>query len=133
MKIQEPEWIITTTDESLSRPVDFKELFGLKSTIVTAMLLWDTNSYYVNVSEGFFVINGGRTISVPKNIGSDPVFLYTRRVSQAFSAFEGEVKSTKKDTTYLFGVESVSDSGTKLEIFLTISQDGRFWRWGNKR
>ena len=132
MKVQEPEWIITTYDSSKKQHVEvFKNLFAQREEIDSMMLLFDYNSYYISVDGRFFIINGGRRIQPRElQILENPIILYARRHTKTISV-SGNSEPT--DTlTYLLGVEGIVD-GEKKELFLQISQDGRFWAWRNVR
>ena len=125
----DPTWIITTYDDETQRAVEFSQLFALRSKIRTALLLWDTNSYYVNVKDRFFMINGGRKIPINDNFSDTISFLYARRNKQSVALFTSKGSITKPEVSYILGVEGIENQ----ELFIHITKNGTLWEWGDKR
>ena len=129
-----PEWIITTYEDDNPRKVDFLELLGLRDQISSALLLWNFNSYYINLSEAYFIINGGRKIqpTVFFNM-TDRKFLYARRHRETLPVgVELGNENKTHEVFYLLGVEGMIE-GEKKELLLFISSDGSLWKWIPKR
>ena len=129
-----PEWIITTYEDANPRKVDFLELLGLRDQISSALLLWNFNSYYINLSEAYFIINGGRKIqpTVFFNM-TDRKFLYARRHRETLPVgVDLGNENRTHEVFYLLGVEGMLE-GEKKELLLLISSDGTLWKWIPKR
>jgi len=133
-KEQTPEWIIATYDDPNNRKVEFSELLALKDKISSALLLWDYNSYYVNLSEQYFIINGGRRLQptiFPKLDNSS--FLYARRNKKTMPVGVAPGNEyLSHEITYLLGIEGTLN-GEKKELLIQISSDGSLWKWIPKR
>lgn len=134
--ISEPVWVITTYTDATQKAVEFSQLFAVRFDIKTALLLWDTNSYYINVEGRYFIINGGRKIAVNNEFGDSVNFLYARRVQQSVSLFTSKGKITKPEVAYLLGLQGAWEGPARYEnneLFVHVSEDGKSWKWGNKR
>lgn len=127
-----PQEIIITTRENPDTPknVKFEELYILNQMeqIITMMLLWNHNSYYVNAGEKTFIINGGRKMSLAQ-LG-DCKFIYRRRnqfqIGMNTDVDEGP---KKKLVNWLIGLDEI---GTETMVLLQISEDGDHWMWADK-
>ena len=129
-----PEWMITTYDNPEYRKVEFSELLALKDEINSAILLWNFNSYLINISEAYFIINGGRKLqpTVFFNM-TDRKFLYARRHRETLPVgVDLGNENRTHEVFYLLGVEGMVE-GEKKELLLFISSDGTLWKWIPKR
>lgn len=129
--ITDPEWIIETEDNRSPHSVQLPEIFAQKDLVRSVVLLWDTNSYYVNVEEGYFIINGGRRLQ-PTGVAmmEDRRICYARRNSRSFAV--GQPDQAQDSVSYLVGVEGRIE-GEERQLLLQISSDGRLWVWKDKR
>ncbi len=105
-RVPDPEWVISVYGEPKPRSVSFKELFELKDKISSMTLLWNTHSFYVNVEEGYFIINGGRRLKpLPFESLEDKKILYARRNSMNVTVSgNDDLKQGDIIVTYLLGV-----------------------------
>jgi len=129
---------ITTTATVNPIPIDFYDIKKIPDPVTAVILIWDHNSYVINVAEKFFVINGGRVV-VPEFLKSidKPKLSYCMR-RRASVDLGGEVEeggvnlSDRAFTSYLFGVDS-EEGSSPWATHLEISDDGKFWRFVGKR
>jgi hypothetical protein len=123
------EIIVTTKNEpSKQRIVQFSDLYSIRNDIKSIMFLWNTNCYYINVSTGVFIVNGGRRIQFPGS--GDYILIYRRRNIQTYDLqpTDENVKS-RLQIRWILGIE---DKDTKSMLLLVISSDGSSWQWANK-
>jgi hypothetical protein len=125
-----PEFIITTTDEPEQREAQFSDLYALKDKIASIMLLWDFNSYYINIQQGYFIINGGRRIQpTVASLMLHKKLEYARRNRMDVQiAGDDEKENPEISISYIFGMHGVSGDEEK-SILLHISSDGTTWCW----
>ena len=131
---QIPEFIVTTYERPEAHEIQFNELFKLKINITSIMLLWDFNSYYVNVDEGYFIINGGRRVQ-PTVIGklSDRELEYARRSRVDLELGSDDlVDAPDAQVSYLFGITGTYEH-EKKSVLLHIAEDGSVWGWKDHR
>jgi len=136
-KSMDPEYIITTSEKPESHLVDFGEVFKQRDHIKTITLLWNTNSYLVNVEKRFFLINGGRRMQVNNLVQSSKVLPFLIRRHQAkigvgFADGDGGGEVSEHTLTHLLGLEA-EVLGVRKEIMIHISTDGREWVWKDRR
>ncbi len=128
------EFIVSTKDRPQPYKIEFEKIFPLKPQIKSAVLLFNFNSYLVNVKEKFFVINGGRKISIKGfESCSDLKVTVVKRHRRELSL--GKAESNGKGKEYVFfllGWEGTVE-GEKKELFLNISPEGNQWFWASKR
>lgn len=129
--VESLEFIVKLKNEDTPKTLPFKELFQNRSNMESMQLLWDCSSYYVNVEERYFIINGGRRVQ-PDNLVmmESPMVLYTRRNKQEVGMDGVEVGD--RVITYLLGAEGIVD-GIHKEILLEIEETGILWRWRKHR
>ncbi len=131
--VSSPEWIITTTDQMRPLKVEFKDLLALKPKILSMMLLWVHNSYYVNVAERTMIINGGHKFRPLAMEEFDPIqILYARRNQAHYSVNDSQNDGPNRSRSYLLGFEGILNKESR-ELFLHISEDGSLWAWKHKR
>jgi len=118
------EIMVTLKDDLTSRLVQFSELYAMRERIGSLMLLWNTNSYYVDSVSRTFIINGGRRTKF--NEMEDCRILYRRR-TKAEVAMNSEERN--RIVTWLIGIESRS---TGSVVFIEIGDDGVEWKWNTK-
>ncbi len=125
-----PEFIIRIKGEPTPRPVEFGELFALRDKLQSLTLLWDCNSYHVNVSEGkrHFLINGGRRLKMPAYKKCTDLKVFYRKRNQQDITFGVTSKKGDYRAFYLLGFEGTVDGEAKL-TFLQVSEDGTQWVW----
>lgn len=133
----DPEYIITTSEKPESHLVDFGEVFKQRDHIRTITLLWNTNSYLVNVEKRFFLINGGRRMQVNDLVQSSKVlpFLIRRgqnKLTVNMSDPNDKGKIHGQSRTHLLGLEA-EVRGVRKEIMIHISASGKEWVWKDKR
>jgi len=129
-----PDFIITTDDNAEAREIQFSDIFNLKNKITSIMLLWDYNSYYVNIEQGYFIINGGKRIQpTVATMMLHKKLEYARR-NRMDIQMDGDDTLEESDIrmSYLFGIEGIVDNEHK-SILLHISEDGFLWGWRDKR
>jgi hypothetical protein len=132
---KEPEFFITTQDNPEVRPVPFVNLYAQRDFMTSMTLLWDCNSYHINIIDKYFIINGGRRIPVTGKLDSIKV-LYARRNNVELTVTGG--KEVKRGISYLLGFEAVNDNNltegpVKHELMLHISSDGKVYTFRDKR
>lgn len=127
---ESPEWFITDSLEGKPKQVNFPDIFSIKSDVKSLMILWPLSSYYVNIEEKYFIIQGGKRIQ-PSGITEmkDVRLLYARRNRQDMT-LDGQSKVLH--VSYLIGIEGELEGETRV-LFLEVSDDGRFWRWKFER
>lgn len=126
------EWIISNHDKPEPHVVDFEEIYDLRDQINSITLLWDTNSYHVDLVRKEIIINGGRRICIKGfermgDLTAIAVKRHTKRIS-----FNGDEGDPGEMVSYLIGWEKDVE-GEKKEIMLHISPDGREWCWRDHR
>jgi len=88
----DPEWFITTVSRKDPEKVLFKDIFKQRNEILSMMILWDYNSYYVNILDRYFIINGGRRLQPTVLLQlENPIVCYARRVQQDYAVNSGEM------------------------------------------
>ena len=117
--MQEPTWIITFKDEELPKVVSFKDLYAIRNNINSALLLWDYNSYRVDIKDKYFCVNGGKKIYIQEM--ETPEFVYLRRNIR--NIYENSTNSDT-NTFYILGMQENSNT-----LVLNISSDGSNWAW----
>ncbi len=128
-----PEWIVTTTDQMSPIKAKFIDLFEMKPRILSMMLLWVHNSYYVNVAERTMIINGGHKFRPLAMEEFDPIhILYARRNQAVYTTNGVQDGGSDKSISYLLGFEGILNKESR-ELFLHISEDGSLWAWKHKR
>lgn len=128
------EFIVKLRTEEAPKNLPFKELFHNRPEMASMMLLWNNNSYYINVEDRYFLINGGRRI-IPAVLVlmKNPIVLYARRNKQEVNMnMDKPSEMGDRTITYLLGAEGIVD-GISKEILLEVSENGLFWKWRNKR
>ena len=123
-----PEIIISTKSQPTPAVVPFSALFSQRESITQMTLLWDYNSYHVNLSDKYFIVNGGRKLFFEDNIEGEIRLLYARRNRMSVSIGSPGADCDKFVSAYLLGVES-----DKKKLFLIISDDGAEWGWKDNR
>lgn len=118
-----PKEIIVTTkdDPGCPKNVDFPDLHPMIGEITSMMFLWDENSYYVNVENNMFIVNGGRRLRVER-LGKCRALC--RKRNQAELSLTGEEKSRK-----VFWLIGLQDIDTESVFLVKISEDGREYSW----
>ncbi len=128
-----PEWIVTTTDHMSPIKAKFIDLFEMKPRILSMMLLWVHNSYYVNVAERTMIINGGHKFRPLAMEDFDPIhILYARRNQATYKTGGQQSEGPQRSLSYLLGFEGILN-GESRELFLHISEDGSLWAWKHKK
>jgi hypothetical protein len=127
------EWIITKQegDKVKAETVAFKDIFPQADKIISVMMLWNTNSYYVNAKDKYFIINGGRRIQ-PTGLlqftDSKVVAIKRHRVDMPLNGED----SSRESTSFLLGINGILNE-EKRELYLHISPDGSLWTWKANR
>ncbi|MBW1995094.1 MAG: hypothetical protein JRI77_11700, partial [Deltaproteobacteria bacterium] len=122
-------------DEPKPHAVGFGEIYRLKPRITSLTVLWDTNSYHVDVSRRHFVINGGRRISMQeifKDAENVEPIAVRRHTKYLTINNDQNAKHEEEAVTFLVGLEGMV-KGEKREILVHISPGGTMWMWKNKR
>lgn len=119
---EKPLEIIVSVKGSTPQKVPFENLFDLKDEITSIVLLWDTNSYFLNIENGTFIINGGRRLMIPDMEGAK--LLYRKRNGVTY-ALTGMGKKAHK-VNWIIGLEK----SPERRVFLNISGDGKTFEWG---
>lgn len=124
-----PEIIIRNKKEPTPRPVRFEELSSLVDGLQSITLLWNCNSYLVNVDRRCFIINGGR------RIGVNPIFkdcrdlkLFYRRRTQMDLTVGSDNGGDNRRVSYLLGFSGVVNGEEKF-MFIQVTDDGSQWVW----
>lgn len=117
------EILVTLKDNPSPRMVDFSELHGLVDSMGSMMLLWNTNSYYVDSVSKTFIVNGGRRTRFSEMENCRIVY---RKRNQIQLSMTGDNQGTQ--CMWIMGLES--ETGDR--IMLEISEDGSGWDWITK-
>lgn len=129
-----PDIIVTTELNPEPFQVLFSDLYALKNKIKSLLFLWDYNSYYVNVEQGYFIINGGRRIQPTITLTmTDKIIEYAKRNRVDVTLDNNEnINSGEVQSSYLLGI--IGKDGTENKsILIHISPDGSLWGWKDKR
>lgn len=118
------EIIVSTIHSDMPKPVKFEELYGIKDDVISIIFLWNHNSYFVNVKERTFIINGGRKMNFPAT--GKTKLLYRKRTAETV-AITGAAEGSNRVITWLVGFEDEVEN----KLFLQISEDGKHWTWAN--
>jgi len=131
MQQAEPEWIVTFKDDKMARKLEHGQLYPNRERIESVVVFWDTNSYYVNVTGKFFIINGGRRVTSERlSRLENPMVLCVRR-NQIQIPVNGS-SAPKKFALYLVGIQGVIE-GKETQLFAEISNGGKDWEWKEGR
>ncbi len=125
MKDAPLEIIITTRENPDPQIVQFFDLYDLRESITSIMYLWNTNCYYVNVTEQTFIINGGRKL----HFEMGPCWVCYRRRNQHKYAMNDLNGEPTRLQIHIIGLEKI---GTDKKLLLMISENGQIWRWADK-
>ena len=117
--MQQPEYIICTHAKPEPHSVEFSELFAQREDIKKMIMLWDSNSYLVDVILKSFLINGGRRLSLLDHFPGRATVLYARRNRQEISLNSDE--KGRASISYLLGLKGEDGK----ELILHISPDGK--------
>lgn len=120
-----PSWAIRTTGSPLFKTVVFKDILALKNQINAVSLVFDTNSYYVDVEDQHFVINGGRKLKIETQIVSSPKLFYCVERRKDIGIGNNVLSQS---FTYLLGYE-----GKDKMMFMRIAPDGKTFRFETTR
>lgn len=124
------EWIVT--DAYGTKKVLFKDIFPNRDNIESIMMLWDTNSYYINVKNKYFLINGGRRVQPIALLEMEdlkPLAVHRHRKELSTNTMD---VTGNESSLFLVGVTGIIKDEVR-DLFLYISQDGSMWSWGTKR
>ncbi len=126
---KQPEWFATTDTDTVQK-LTFSEIYPIKQTIDALMVMWPTNSYYVNAKEKYFIIHGGQRIQIPglAELTETHIF-YAKRTRKDVKLMTNE---SMTHVSYLLGIEGLINDESRV-IFLEISDDGQYWRWKFER
>lgn len=120
MEPHPPEFVIASKAKRTLEKVTFEYISQHRPEVVTAALVWNTNSYLVDVEEQVFVVNGG------KKIRFDEWPIDNRRLlliqSNRQDVKEGELQVVKV-VSYMLGIEGTHEGQPRM-IFVHISPDG---------
>lgn len=119
------EIIVKLSDEIKPRSIRFEDMYNVADKVESLMLLWDANSYYVDVKSSHFLINGGRRLEFPRI--TDPRLVYRKRTSQTVS-ISGAAEGSRKSVSWIVGIRD-GDEGEM--ILLIITDTGAAWYWAN--
>lgn len=117
------EVLATLTGSSSPKLLRFSELYDLRDSLQSIMLMWDSNSYYVDSVSKVFIINGGRRTRFD-GLG-DCRILYRKR-NRVDVSVNGD-GSSEKSVHHLVGIREVSSDKV---VFVKVSDDGASWEWG---
>jgi len=130
-----PIIIITTYCNTTPRRIAFQDLYAIKNEITSLQLLWDFNSYFINIPIGYFIINGGNRIRPMVVEGMEiPVIEYAKRnrVDMALNTIDDPDKTNEIKISYLIGITGLCD-GVSKSVLLHISDNGSVWSWRDSR
>ena len=122
-----PDFVIATVDNPQPHVVQFEDLYAQREQIAHITLLWNFNSYHVNVAERHFIVNGGRMIIRGEDQFSGTAqLIYTRRKRVDMLMEDDSIPAHR--TLYLVGLKD----GDR-ELMLEIAEDGSRYTWRTKR
>ena len=135
MQKSSPAWI-ARIGSGEAQVLQFEQLYELREKITELTIAWPCNTYKVNVSEKYFILNGGMKIRMKgmEDI-EDAIILYTRRVRKTLHInCDGQLLEggENEEISYLLGIQG-NAFGTKREYLVHVSQDGMIWVWRDKR
>lgn len=125
-----PPSLVISKGTAAMHPASFEEASQKRLDIERACLIWNTNSYFIDVHAQEFVVNGGRKIRFDEEQVTDPVLLLVRRHIRKVSM--GGTAHLEERVSYLIGYEGMR-GGAKHEVFAHVSPDGSEFRFENKR
>lgn len=131
----DPDFIVSTSVPFDFRKISFSEFFKIKDHVKAVSILWEYNSYFINVHEGIFIINGGkkvRPIYLDKMTDLKLEYARRNRMDVVLDTTE-KIKTREIQIVYLFGIKGKYYDGTEKMILLQISQDGSCWAWKDSR
>jgi len=130
---KEPVWIGTKYDGTIAE-IPFKELLHTCDKLKQLALIWDCNSYLINIEDRYFVVNGGRRLAIRDDL-RDIKLIYRRRKRAVLKMNEiGRTpdQDRKPETFYLLGISGKNGSDIPQHILLQISECGQFFIWQDK-
>lgn len=119
------EILVQVQGESAPRSVKFEDLFAIKEVVLSIVLMWTYNSYYVGVDKSTFLINGGRKLKFDRI--KNPKLVYRKRTSQTIST-TGAAEGERRSMSWIVGIQEGDDGEM---ILLNITETGANWHWMN--
>ena len=116
-----PEIVVATKGHRVLQKTSFEEASQNKREIIVASLVWNTNSYFVDIDEQVFVINGGKKIRFEEWLVNDPILVLIRRHHLRLGMGDGE--HPLKEVSYLLGYVGIA-AGAERTMLMHISPDG---------
>ncbi len=120
--MKDPAFIIQLRDETTPREVRFQELYNLRHSIINMTIMWDFNSYFVNITDRYIIVNGGRRVKLSNlTIMEKPKLYYRRRHTSQISVANN--RPVAKKTAYVLGAEGMVN-GETIRAYILIEEDG---------
>ena len=133
MENLEPTFLVSTEYPLKYKICSFSQLYNIRFDIKSLILLWDFNSYLINIHDKYFIINGGRKIQPNVfNEMKDFHLIYARR-NRINIVLDSDKPTEKPQKFYLFGIEGKFLDNMANSILLQISEDGTQWIWRDKK
>lgn len=129
MSAKEPDYVMASKGHCQMEKSSFEEMSKRRSEITTAALVWDTNSYFVDVDAQVFVVNGGKKIRFDEWPIQNPVVALVRRNQSDF--MDGK-KTRTSSIGYFLGIEGTWKGQPRM-VLMEISPDGSSFRFKTSR
>ena len=129
------EFLVTTKSDKIPKVMQFEVIAGYKPEIETMTLLWNANSYHVNLPQRLFIINGGRRIHIQgwEDVESVNILYYKRHNREvSVNGDNGSPREGPNVVSYLRGWEGGVAEDAK-QIMLHIGPNGKEWYWRDHR
>ena len=120
MEAQEPEIVAASKAKRQLEKTTFEYISQHRAEVTIAALVWNTNSYFIDVEEQVFVINGGKKIRFDEWQIDDSQILLIRRNKQDLK--DGEPQKVVP-LGYMLGLQGTHEGQPRM-VFVHVSPDG---------
>ena len=117
-----PAFLVKTAINGVYAEHTFSELYNMRDQIITLTVMWDYNSYLIDLYERHIVINGGRALRMDLLTQmEDPKLYYRKRHMTNIGISDGKTKQDR--LSYVVGAEGIV-AGKLRQIYMLIKGDG---------
>jgi hypothetical protein len=131
--IEAPSIIISTIDNETLHEVLFEDVYRQRENITTALLRWKTNSYFLNIKERSFTVDGDKIFYYPEFFDAHMIYIRRNKLKVNISDLYAETEFDHHQLQHLFGLQGKNKQDQFIERFLCISVDGTNWSWQTRR
>lgn len=125
-EVAPPQIVVATKKERVLYLTTFEDVAITKEEVATCALIWNTNSYYIDVENQIFVVNGGKKIRFDEYQVANAILVFVRRHHVTLN---GE---KKEETSYFLGYEGEGKEKHEM-MAMHISPDGSEFRFVQTR